>query len=119
MAREQGRRRRNRDSEPVLVGDVLASAARSVGLSPDMASLVCDSDAWARVVGADLAEAGAPVRFSDGTLVVVPADAIGETRLRYAAEAVRLAVNEHLGRDEVAVVAVRRPDNRWRMPLSP
>lgn len=83
-----------------------------MGVSPELAALLADSREWARVVGTDLAESGRPVRFSDGTLVVAPVDAIGETRFRYAAEAVRLAVNDHLGRDEVSVVAVRRPEHR-------
>lgn len=111
MRPEPGRRTR-RTGEAVSVGEILSAAAGTVGVSPHLAALVSDRNAWASVVGADLADSASPVRFSDGVLVVVASDTVGETRFRFATEAVRLAVNEHLGREEVEAVVVRRPASR-------
>lgn len=101
-------RRRRRASEPTPVGDVLSEVARTVGVAPELAVLMTDADAWRRTVGADIAESGSPVRCTDGKLVIAAHDSIGETRLRYAAEVIRQAVNDHIGRDEVRGIVVRR-----------
>lgn len=105
-------RRSRRGGDPASVGEILADAARTIGLTPEMASLIADPREWADVVGDDLAASGRPVRFEDGELVVAAGDRIGETRLRYAADLVRDAVNEHIGTPRVRCVVVRRHDAR-------
>lgn len=106
---ERPRGRRRRGGEPTSIGEVLAVSARSVGITPVLAALLSDDELWRRTVGADLAESGRPVRCTDGELVIAARDSVGATRLRYAAEALRQAVNEHIGRPEVRAVVVRRP----------
>ena len=107
-AEGRGGRRRRRRGEPTLVGDLLAGSARSVGVAPAMAALISDPEAWRLTVGTDLAASGEPVRCTDGELVIVARDSIGETRLRYAAEVLREAVNDSVGHEEVSRVVVRR-----------
>lgn len=94
------------------MGEILATSARTIGLTPEIASLIADDAAWADIVGEDLAGSGRPVRFEDGELVVAAMDRIGETRLRYAADVVRDAVNESIGTPCVRCVVVRRQNAR-------
>lgn len=106
--------RRRRGGDPVSVGDVIAQSARTIGLSTGLAAIISDAGVWADVVGEDLAGSGRPVRVDEGTLVVAASDLIGETRLRYAAEVIRDAVNKHLGSEQVRSVAIRRHNARER-----
>lgn len=94
------------------VGDVLAEAARTIGLSPAIAAIIADAGSWAAVVGEDLASSGRPVRFVEGNLVVAATDLIGETRLRYATEVIRDAVNHHTDSNQVLSVTIRRRSAR-------
>jgi len=100
--------RRRRRGEPEPAGAIISRLERALGIDTDAAALVRDRDLWSAVVGDDLAAVCRPIRLSEGTLVVGVADPVSETKVRYSAGAVRALVNEHVGRELVQTVVVRR-----------
>jgi hypothetical protein len=81
-------------------------ARRTKFVDPSLAA------AWRRIVGPELAALCRPGKMTGGgagrTLEVVARDGAAAARVQFEAEAIRRAVNEFLGPDTLARVAVRQ-----------
>ncbi len=96
------------DDDLTPVGDLLARFRRRSPALPDAGeAALLAPQRWRECLGDDLAEAGRPVRLTEGVLTIEATDAVGATRLRYAEGAIKALLNEAADRDVVRRVVVR------------